>query len=108
MVCLPGSQAVPVGRQLFFWALLLLVLAWLLRGQGRSLFGPVFFYDLVRSSRRGEQAGHRTFYALVLLCAIAGLYWSWFPNQSLDQLLHGRSMTISQRARFASSFVMSF
>src|SRR5438552_5813471 len=98
----------PVAGQLLLWALLLLVVAWLLRGQGRSFFGPVFFYDLVRSSRRGEQVGHRCLYAIVLLCVLAAVYWSWFPDLSIEQLMRSRSMSISERARFASAFFASF
>lgn len=74
----------------------------------RSFFGPVFFYDLVRSSRRGEQAGHRFLYALVLFCVLAAVYWSWFPDQTLEQLMRSQSMSKSARARFASQFFASF
>src|SRR5439155_27290730 len=90
------------------WPALLLVAAWLLRGQEDSFFGPVFFYDLVRSSRRGELVGHRCCYAIVLFCVIALVYWSWFPDLGWEQLLRGRSLSISQRARFASSFFTNF
>src|SRR5262249_3310537 len=87
---------------------MLVVAAWLLRHAGRSLFGPVLFYDLVRSSRRGEQVGHRCVYAILLLCVLAAVYWSWFPGQGLEHLLRSRSMSINERARFAGSFFTSF
>src|SRR5437764_968748 len=98
----------PVASQILLWAALLVIAAWVLHGEGRSFLGPVFFYDLVRSSRRGEQVGHRCFYALMLACVIAAVYWSWFPDQGWEQLLRSRSMTISQRAQFASSFFTNF
>src|SRR5947209_6715766 len=66
----------PVAGQLLLWTILLLIGAWLVRHAGPWSFGPVFFYDLVRSSRRGEQVGHRCVYALLLIGVLAVLYWS--------------------------------
>jgi ABC-type transport system involved in multi-copper enzyme maturation permease subunit len=74
----------------------------------RSFFGPVFFHDLVRSSRRGEQVGHRSLYALVLVGVVVAVYWSWFPGQGLEPLLRGTSMSISEQAQLASSFFSNF
>lgn len=98
----------PVPSHLLLWVLILLVAAWLLRHAGRPLFGPLFFYDLVRSSRRGEQIGHRCVYAIVLVCVLAVVYWSWFPGQSLEQLLRSKAMSGSERTRFADSFFTNF
>jgi ABC-type transport system involved in multi-copper enzyme maturation permease subunit len=98
----------PATGQLVLWAALMLYAAWLLRQCGRPFFGPVFFYDLVRSSRRGEQVGHRCVYALLLVGVLATVYLSWFPNQALTYLLHSTSMTLGARARFAASFFTSF
>jgi ABC-type transport system involved in multi-copper enzyme maturation permease subunit len=72
------------------------------------LLGPVFFYDLVRSSRRGEQVGHRCVYAILLVFVLGTVYFSWFPNQGLTYLFHGTTMSRPDRARFASNFFRTF
>jgi ABC-type transport system involved in multi-copper enzyme maturation permease subunit len=102
------NARLPVSGHLLVWILLLPFIAWLVRRDGQPFFGPVFFYDLVRSSHRGEQVGHRCLYAILLICVLAGVYWSWFPNLGIEHLMRSRSMTVSQRARLAGSFFTSF
>src|SRR5262245_51578055 len=55
----------------------LAVLAWLLLPQ---LLGPVFFYDLVRTSRRQRYFLFRAGYAGGLLIVIFLFYASWFDS----------------------------
>src|SRR2546423_7124021 len=45
------GRELPLGRQIALWGLLLLTLAALARRGWLRLFGPVFFYDLVRAAR---------------------------------------------------------
>lgn len=45
---------------------------------GISAFGPILFYDLVRSARRGRQPLLRTVYLAALLAMLFLLYVNWF------------------------------
>jgi ABC-type transport system involved in multi-copper enzyme maturation permease subunit len=90
------------------WVLLLGGLAVLLRRSLQRNLGPVFLYDLVRTARRGQQLGHRTLYAVLLLALLFAVYWSWFPSYGQDSLLHEQAIRPADKARFAGSFFMAF
>jgi ABC-type transport system involved in multi-copper enzyme maturation permease subunit len=66
-----------------------------------SLVGPVFFYDLVRLTRRGRYFLIRVVYALGLLLLI---YIIW----SNDLALRGGNMSPAQLAQFANQFFFAF
>src|SRR5262245_17811533 len=69
----------------------------------RWLFGPVLFYDLVRSSRRGRNVLLRVLYAAALLFALATLYLNYDP-------FDGDPFSRSPRglASFAEAFFCTF
>jgi ABC-type transport system involved in multi-copper enzyme maturation permease subunit len=90
------------------WALLLGGLSLLLRRGLQRNLGPVFIYDLVRAARRDQQIGQRTFYAVLLLALLFAVYWSWFPSDGQESLLHEHSIRPADKARFAGSFFMAF
>jgi ABC-type transport system involved in multi-copper enzyme maturation permease subunit len=94
--------------QVPLWALLLAGLAVLLRRSLQRNFGPVFLYDLVRTARRGQQLGHRSLYAVLLLGLLFAVYLSWFPDFSQDSLLHEHAIRPADKARFAGSFFTAF
>src|SRR5262249_4871243 len=73
-----------------------------------GFLGPVFGYDLVRTSRRGQVIGHRLVYACVLLGVLFLVYWNHFPIFSLADLFRSPVMNPSQRTQFAESFFMGF
>src|SRR5262245_44757496 len=56
------------------------VLVLFYRGGG-SLLGPVFFYDLVRTSRQGRHVVLRCAYAMVLLAVLFTVYASHFGGR---------------------------
>src|SRR5260370_42300347 len=64
----------PVSGHVLLWTLLLPFVAWLLRRDGRPFFGPGFFYALVRSSHRGQQAGHRSLSPILLFSCLPASY----------------------------------
>jgi ABC-type transport system involved in multi-copper enzyme maturation permease subunit len=99
---------VVLAWQVPLWALLLGGLAVLLRRSLQRTFGPVFMYDLVRTARRGQQLGHRSLYAVLLLGLLFAVYWSWFPDSSQDSLLHEHAIRTADKARFAGSFFTAF
>jgi ABC-type transport system involved in multi-copper enzyme maturation permease subunit len=78
------------------------------RIQWRRVLGPVFFYDLVRSSRQGQIIGHRCLYAGLLAFVLFVAYSNRFPQYGIADLMQGKSLSVSERARFAESFFSNF
>jgi ABC-type transport system involved in multi-copper enzyme maturation permease subunit len=70
----PLAGRLPALPQGILWAALLLALALAMRQGWLPLFGPVFGYDLVRTTRRGRYAILRTVYAVALFLFILALY----------------------------------
>lgn len=101
-------------------ALALLAPALLYRLSGRSLFGPILFYDLLRSARHGRHVLFRCFYLAALLVMLFLLYASWF--RSGTSLTGGslasapattvaageRKLTPAEVAQFAAEFFETF
>src|SRR5262245_54609752 len=63
----------------------------------------VFYYDLLRVSRRGRMVLLRAVYAGVLLLALGGLFVTHFPDQLLG-LTTGISRQPREVARFGEEF----
>jgi ABC-type transport system involved in multi-copper enzyme maturation permease subunit len=66
----------------------------------------VFFYDLLRTSRRGRLALLRSCYALVMLAALATLHARWFSDTPARGRI--RPDATAEMARFAEQFAGSF
>lgn len=101
----------PLAWQALGWGLVLTGLAALLRRGWVQFFGPVFFYDLVRTARKGQQIGHRCVYAVVLVAMIFVVYWSWLPGVGSDfslLLTEAPHVSAAKRAQFASTFSIAF
>jgi ABC-type transport system involved in multi-copper enzyme maturation permease subunit len=81
--------------QVLLWVIWvgMLVVVW--RWSGRSLFGPVLFYDMVRMGRRKRYVLLRTLYAVFLFLLVF-----WVYNLVALSRLDGRA----QAARLASDF----
>jgi ABC-type transport system involved in multi-copper enzyme maturation permease subunit len=65
----------------------------------------VFFYDLLRTTRRGRIALLRIVYAVALLVALANLHAHWFPAYSEAR---GDAVPIARMAKFAEEFTGRF
>jgi ABC-type transport system involved in multi-copper enzyme maturation permease subunit len=81
-----------------------LTLAAVLRPGRWKLFGPVFFYDLVRTTRRGRSFLLRCAYVAALLVALFLLYSRWAGGDLLGEARVPRD----QLAGFAESFFTTF
>jgi ABC-type transport system involved in multi-copper enzyme maturation permease subunit len=68
------------GVLLALWTLLLLVSAIMLRRGWLKMFGPVLFYDLIRTSRRTRHAVLRSLYVILLAVVIGWLYALWWER----------------------------
>ena len=84
--------------------LVVFVLGWL------GLFGPLFGFDLLRITRKGQQVKLRCLFAVMLLLALFFTYLDWFPNADLVAVLTGAEvyLPIDDMARFAEQFVWLF
>jgi ABC-type transport system involved in multi-copper enzyme maturation permease subunit len=63
--------------------------------------GPVFFYDLVRTARRGRQIGHRCFYLVLLVLFLLLVMWS--HDWGLGALLTGIRLSLNAQAELAQT-----
>jgi ABC-type transport system involved in multi-copper enzyme maturation permease subunit len=72
------------------------------------ILGPVFWYDLIRTSRRGHLIGHRMLYAGVLTVILVLIYWNYFPYLAINALIHGYRLSLAEQGRFASITFNSF
>jgi ABC-type transport system involved in multi-copper enzyme maturation permease subunit len=66
----------------------------------------VFFYDLLRTTRRGRVALMRTAYGLALLVALGSVFLRWFPGRLTvaDAFAPGEPLLPSQLSQFAEQF----
>jgi ABC-type transport system involved in multi-copper enzyme maturation permease subunit len=96
-----GSAALGPGLRVLLWGQWLLLAASLLGLAGLSVFGPVFFYDLVRLTRRGRYFLIRVVYVLALFFLI----WCIWSSEAASR---GGSLTPSQMAEFANQVFFVF
>jgi ABC-type transport system involved in multi-copper enzyme maturation permease subunit len=89
------------GPRVLLWGQWLLLAAALAVSVGLTLFGPVFFFDLVRLTRRGRYFLIRVVYALALLFVL----WVIWSNEAAYR---GGELSASQMAAFASHFFFLF
>lgn len=75
----------------------------LLRRVWRWLLGPLFYYDILASGRRGRNIGLRCVYAVALLGAVFLVYASWFRSGAFN-----RPLPPGDLARFGESFFNTF
>jgi hypothetical protein len=76
-----------------------------------KLFGPVFFYDLVRTARRGRSFLLRCIYATALLVMLFLGYSEWFGSSAMDWMSvfqQDNYVPPGQMAYFAEDFFISF
>jgi ABC-type transport system involved in multi-copper enzyme maturation permease subunit len=101
VVLLWGGDGLGPALRVLLWGQWLLLAAGLLGLTGASIFGPVFFYDLVRLTRRGRYFLIRVVYAGALLF----LVWCIWEN---DLAARGGNLTPAQMAQFANEFFFVF
>jgi len=81
------------------------------RRLSRRLFGPIFGYELLRLTRRGQHTRLRAALAAVLLVTLFVLYGNWFPGAdlfTLDPTASAARVPREQQSRFAESFMHAF
>lgn len=97
------AGALDLWQLVLAWAVLLLVAAVLFRRGWLTLFGPMLWYDLVRTGRRVRTYLIRGAYLLILLAVLWMLYLNAWPHSGY----RGAPLN-SQIARFAENFLYTF
>jgi ABC-type transport system involved in multi-copper enzyme maturation permease subunit len=97
------AGAAPPWAKVLAWASLALVLAVFLRRGWLKLFGPVLFYDLVRSARRSRTFLVRTGYLGLLFLALCWMYLTWVRQEPVGGPIHS-----GQVAEFSLRFFATF
>jgi ABC-type transport system involved in multi-copper enzyme maturation permease subunit len=93
-----GSQFSP-GARIVLWIVLLGGAVVMFRRGWLQLFGPVLFYDMVRTGRRSRYILFRFLYVCGLLGILSWVYWMWW----LDYRHSEGPMPIKRMAEFAES-----
>ncbi len=96
-------------QQAALWGALLVAVAVLTRRGWLRLFGPVLFYDLVRSARQGRTFLLRGSYAFALLVVLSLLYATYFNRDDpFDFLFAPAHAGLQEVAQFGSTFFLTF
>lgn len=93
------SRGLPLDGRLMLLDLWLVVACLLMRAEIIHLLGPVFFFEILRGSRRWVHLS-RALYAALLLGSIVYVYLIEFERFAPDEL--------NQQARMANSFFLVF
>jgi ABC-type transport system involved in multi-copper enzyme maturation permease subunit len=95
-----------IGLVILAWFAALVLVA---RNAVKDMFGPVFFYDIVRSGRSRLTFSLRFFYVAGISMLLAGMYASWI-TQDDEFARRGTVDTVStaKLSRFAYAFFQAF
>jgi ABC-type transport system involved in multi-copper enzyme maturation permease subunit len=97
------SDRLTVGAQVALWFVLLVSLAFLFRQGWFTVLGPVFFYDLVRTTRRSRFSLYRA-YAYFVLLLVAIFYSVWWNGLDWQR----PTPSIRDVGDFAQHFFLTF
>jgi ABC-type transport system involved in multi-copper enzyme maturation permease subunit len=98
------SRNVAFWKKLLIWAPLVPAFGYLLRRGSIKLFGPVLFYDLVRSGRRGRFVLVRFLYCSMLFLALCWIFFIF----TMERRYNMRVNDVTHMARMADSFFYTF
>jgi len=90
-----------LGQQVVLWAIVLVTLAVAARQGWLKIFGPVLFYDMVRSARRMRFVIVRTLYALFIAFILCWMYLIYIMQ-------YGWLQPHERMAEFAGNFLYAF
>jgi ABC-type transport system involved in multi-copper enzyme maturation permease subunit len=91
---------------LIAWFLVLAVAA---RRSVRDMFGPVFFYEVVRVGRRRSTFAVRFLYALLVAALLVMMYLSWLEdNGYFNAARRAQLIQTNELSKFASAFFETF
>lgn len=78
------------------------------RKQRIPWIGPLFYWELTRLARKGQNARTRSILCMVLLITLCVFTLIWFPNTDLYGLFFGtqQNLDIKETSRFAEQFAL--
>ena len=97
------GQDRPLSQQVVFWGILVLAVAVVSRRGWLRLFGPVLFYDLVRTARRARYFLLRVLYALALFGILCWVYYAFTADQPASN-----AISASEASVFAATFFYTY
>jgi ABC-type transport system involved in multi-copper enzyme maturation permease subunit len=101
-----ADQAAP-ALQVFFWLTLLLITSVLLRRGWFTLAGPMFYHDLVRTTRRNRFSLYRLYgYFTVILLTLFFVFW--YVRWSDSRYQGGGGLSTKDNIQFSSTFFYTF
>jgi ABC-type transport system involved in multi-copper enzyme maturation permease subunit len=103
------SDQLTLPRQIVLWSLLLVTFAILLRHGWVRLFGPLFLFDLIRTTRRSRYLLFR-FYVYFVLLVLATTYLLWATSEKKESLPAREAAMLGQQLFFifmGSQFVLA-
>src|SRR5208283_3574479 len=86
-----------------FWVFVLVAVPFVLRRPAQWLVGPLPFYEILRTTRRGRYVLLRCLYAGALLATLYWVYASWFGDPFSETVLHPEKLP-----QFAEAFFQRF
>src|SRR6266851_9958431 len=107
-----SAKWLTVSYQLGLWGLWIVFLAFVFRQGWIRLFGPVLFYDLVRTGRRTRNILLRCLYSLALLLVLYTVYLEFSERvQILERMAYSNNVSAQiaqEMGKFAESFFIMF
>jgi ABC-type transport system involved in multi-copper enzyme maturation permease subunit len=95
-------------KQAALWGALLVAVAVLSRRGWLQLFGPVLYYDLVRTARRARTFLLRGSYAFALLVVLFLVYVNYLAQDPFESLFGAARVDTHELAGFATVFYYTF
>jgi ABC-type transport system involved in multi-copper enzyme maturation permease subunit len=105
-----GSRHLGTLAAVLLWAAWCAAAVLYLWRTAARVFGPVLFYDLLRTTRGGQCFSLRSLYGFLLLVILLLLYLSWFGGGRRGPMraLTGTTMAVREVPRFATHFFVAF
>jgi ABC-type transport system involved in multi-copper enzyme maturation permease subunit len=103
MALLWFRRSLPLAVQVILWGQIVLTFAGLKSFGLFRLFGPVLFYDLVRSARRNRTFLTRILYAIFLGLVLTWVYFVWLAHNGNWDQVRAKDMP-----EFAATFFYTF
>jgi ABC-type transport system involved in multi-copper enzyme maturation permease subunit len=94
-----------VGQQAALWGALVLVTAFVSRAGWLKVFGPVLFYDLLRTARQGRTFLLRAAYVVALLAVLFLTYTAYIVR---GEVFEEARVGIQEASEFGSKFFLMF
>lgn len=101
------GQRLTIGETVLLYGVWLLSLAVAARDAVRNLFGPVFFYDIVRVGRQRLTFGLRLLYAGLVGAVLLMMYSSWLTYTAYTAHTPG-GLGTNELSRFGTEFFQTF